>query len=224
MPKLVDLLNKNKMTLIVALPKNDPELAEAAVKGGADALQLHANVHGFKSFREEKENLESILSRSKIPVGIVPGGKKHASEKEMNEIVKMGFDFFDMDLEHLPPFMLKLKGISKVLALNSRYTIDKVIGLAHRGAEALDAAIIPTTGWGEDLVVGDLQNYISIVLSAGIPVIIPTQRSIKASEVAIVADTGAKGLLLTSVVTGTIPKHIKERVQEFRVAVDDLGA
>ncbi len=223
MPKLINLLDKNKMTLIAALPKNDPELAQAAIAGGADALQLHINVHGFGSFKEEKENLQKVLSTSKIPVGIVPGHKSHASEKEMGEIVKMGFDFFDMDVDTLPPFMLKLENISKVLALNSKFAIDKLTGLSEKGAEALDAAIIPSPGQGKNLVVGDLQNYISIVISAGIPVIIPTQRSIKTSEVAIIADTGAKGLLLTSVVTGTTAKHIQKAAQEFRVAVDDLG-
>jgi hypothetical protein len=54
-------------------------------------------------------------------------------------------------------------------------------------------------------------------------VIVPTQRSIRTSEVAIIADTGAKGLMLTPVVTGTIPKHVEKAVREYRIAVDDLG-
>jgi hypothetical protein len=223
MPKLIELLNKNKMTLIAALPKNDPKLAEAAIAGGADALQLHINAHGFEDFKRERDNLEKILSTSKIPVGIVPGQKEHASQKEMNEMVKMGFDFFNMKIEHLPSFSKNLKGISKVLALGSRFTIEIVLGVKTYGAHAVDAAIIPSSEYGKDLLVGDLQNYISIVISAGIPVIVPTQCSIRPSEVAIIADTGAKGLILTTVVTGTTPKHVKERVQEFRVAVDDLG-
>jgi putative N-acetylmannosamine-6-phosphate epimerase len=223
MPKLINLLSKNKMTLIAALPKNDPELAEAAIAGGADALQLHINAHGFGDFKKEKENLEKILSVSKVPVGIVPGQKEHASQKEMDEMVEMGFDFFNMNIEHLPGFSKNLKGISKILALGSRFTIEIVLGVKTYGADAVDAAIIPSSEYGKDLLVGDLQNYISIVISAGIPVIIPTQRSIRPSEVAIISDTGAKGMILTSVVTGTTPKHIKERVQEYRVAADDLG-
>ena len=224
MPKLVDLLNKNKMTLIAALPKNDPELAEAAIKGGADALQLHINFHDIGDFKTEKENHSRILELSSLPVGIFPGAKTHASQKEMEEMIKMGFDFFSIGIEHIPSFMSQIKGVSKILALGSRFTIDVVLGVGKYGADAVDAAIIPSAGYGKDLVVGDLQNYISIVISAGIPVIIPTQRSIRPSEVAIIADTGAKGLMLTPVVTGTTSKHIHERVQEFRMAVDDLGA
>lgn len=223
MPRLIDLLNKNKMTLITALPKNDSELAKAAIAGGADALLLHVKVHGFGDFLGEKENLSKIVKNSKIPVGIVPGSKDCANEEEMREIVKMGFDFFDIDFEHVPAFMLQLKSITRILALNSRYTLDKLMGLSSLGAETLDAAIIPMDGWGKELVVGDLQNYIAIVISAGIPVVVPTQRSIKTSEVAIIADTGAKGLLLNPVVTGTTSQHIKKAVSEFRAAVDDLA-
>ena len=222
MPKLINLFKENRMTLMVALPENDPEMAEAAVSGGADALQLHLNLSHFKTFYEEKKNLKEIMENTVIPVGIVPGLDVTADKGEMEEMKKMGFDFFNMDMEKVPSFMMNLKGISKVLALNDQHTLDKLMASDHK-ADALDAAIIPTSGKGKDLVVGDLQNYISIILSAGIPVIIPTQRNIRPSEVAIISDTGAKGLLLTSVVTGATARDIEKAVKEYRVAVDDLG-
>ena len=223
MPKLVNLLEKNKMSLVVALPKNDSAMAEAAIAGGADALQLHLNLPKYGSFGEEKSNLEKILKGTKLPVGIVPGNKNCATEEEMKEMVKMGFDFFNMDSSLIPSYMMNLKNIAKILALNSKFTMDKLISLGSFGAEALDAAIIPVSEWGKEIVVGDLQNYISIVISAGIPVIIPTQRSIRTSEVAIISDTGAKGLLLTSVVTGNTPKNIEKAVKAFKLAADDLS-
>lgn len=223
MPKLVELLTKNKMTLIAALPKNDPQLAKAAIAGGADALQLHLNVKGTGDFQEEKANLEEIIGLSKVPVGIVPGNKKQPDEKEIKKIIAMGFDFVNMKRENLPDYYSRIKGVSKVMGLGNRFTIDLVLGIGEHGADALDAAIIPVSEHGKDLVVGDLQNYISIVISAGIPVIIPTQRAIRSSEVAIISDTEARGLLLTPVVLGTTAKHIEKKVREFRVAVDDLG-
>jgi len=223
MPKLINLLNKNKMTLMAALPQNNLELAEAAVAGGADALQLQINVNELEDLEQEKEKLELILSKSKMPVGILLGNQKMVEEEEMREISKMGFDYLNVDVDLIPPFIFKLRGISKILALNSKFSIDKLSGFSSQGADALDAAIVPAPGWGKDLVVGDLQNYISIVLSAGIPVIIPTQRNIRTSEVAIVSDTGAKGILLTSVIVGEMAKDIEKAVKEYRIAVDDLG-
>jgi hypothetical protein len=160
---------------------------------------------------------------ARMPVGIMPGGKIHASREEMQAMVKMGFDFFNMKMQHFAADFSKLKDISRVVGLGNRFTIDLVLGVGQYQADAVDAAIIPSTEQGKDLVVGDLQNYISIVMSAGIPVIIPTQRSIRLSEVAILADTGAKGLMLTPVVMGTSVKHMEKNVREFRAEVDDLG-
>lgn len=223
MPKLISLLNENKMTLMVALPKNDPEMAEAAIAGGADALQLHINLSYYKTFYEEKENLEKIVKDSVIPVGIVPGQAVHADEDEMKEIKKLGFDFFNIDADFVPPFMVELKGISRILALNSKYTLDTLMQSLAKKPEAIDVAIVPAAGKGRNLIIGDLQHYISIVLSSGIPVIIPTQRQIRPSEVAIISDTGAKGLILTSMVLGDVPEKIEKTVKEFRAAIDDLG-
>ena len=223
MPKLVNLLNKNKLTLIVALPENDPELAKAAITGGADALQLPLNIKGAGSFEEEKYRLSEIVNLVRVPVGIMPGGKIQASRDEMATMIDMGFDFFNMKMENIPPFFSELKGAAKVIGLGSRFTIDLVLGVSKYSANAVDAAIIPASEFGKNLIVGDLQNYISIVMSAGIPVIVPTQRSIKPSEVAIISDTGAKGLMLTPVVLGTSAKHVEKNVREFRVEVDDLG-
>ena len=223
MRRLVDLLDQNKMTLITALAQNDPEMAEAATEAGTDALLLHINVRDFGDFKVEKEKLARVLEVATVPVGVVTGMKEQAAKNEVEEMIGMGFDYFHINIEHVPSYIPDLKDIKKVIALGARFTIDVVLGVNRYGAHAIDAAIIPTSERGKELNVGDLQNYISIVMAAGIPVIVPTQRAIKPSEVAIIADTGAKGMILTPVVTGKTPKHIKENVQEFRVAVDDLG-
>jgi hypothetical protein len=72
--------------------------------------------------------------------------------------------------------------------------------------------------------VGDLQQYIGIVISAGLPVIIPTDLAIKPSEVAILWDTGAKAVLMTPKALGKNPKAVENNVRQFRIAVDDLSS
>ena len=44
MSKLIDLMAKNKLTLIVSLPENSAGLAKAAIEGGADALKVHKDI------------------------------------------------------------------------------------------------------------------------------------------------------------------------------------
>lgn len=215
MPKLVNLLNKNKLTLIVELPENSLELAEAAVRGGADALQL--TVDG------DARGAGKILDQIKVPIGLNLGPKAAANQKKIEELSKAGADYLSADLREFSDFTAKAKKVTRVLALNDHFSYDELIEISRLGADVIDAAIVPLSGEGKEMVVGDLQNYISIVLSAGVPVIIPTQRAIRTSEVAIIADTGAKGLLLTPVVTGTSAEHLEKNIAEYRLAVDELG-
>jgi len=223
MSRLIDLISKNKLTLIVALPENNLEMAEAAFAAGPDALQLQLNTREFITLEQERDTLIKILKIVEAPVGLFIGNDKELHESEIKEIEKLGFDYVSIGVEHLSPIVLKSKKLSKILALNSRYTLDELIELGKNNFQALDAAVISSSDLETDLVVGDLQNYISIILSANLPVIIPTQRHIRPSEVSIIADTGAKGLMLTKTVLGSTAKHVAAAVCKFKTAIDELG-
>ncbi len=229
MSKLMKALNENVLTLIVSLPGNSVELAKAAIEGGADALKVHANIkHAasgtkFGTLKEEKAVLKKILDLADIPVGIVPGDKELPPEKEMKQLSSMGFDFFDIKLNSMPEWMWKVTGLDKIVAFEKDYSIDALMGVKERGADGVEAAIAPSNEYGKDLNVGDLQGIISIAISSGIPVIVPTQKSIKTSEVPIIADTGAKGLMIGAIVAGKTPASIKKATRAYRVAIDDLG-
>ena len=205
MSKLLEMLSGKKMTLIVQLPENNSEMAKAAEAAGADALII---------------NEGEIIKNIKIPIGIDLSGQGKLDEKELKKYEK--YDFINFHFDSLSAISKRIK-TGKIIALSNSYTLDKVIGVENIGAQAIDAAIVPLSQASRDLVVGDLQNYIAIAISSGLPVIIPTQRTIKPSEVAIIADTGAKGLLLTKVVLGDSIKSIEKAVKEYRLAVDDLG-
>ncbi|MFH1826554.1 MAG: hypothetical protein ABH823_04600 [bacterium] len=223
MPRLVSLLKDNKMTLVVALPTVNFELAEAAIAGGADALQLNIDSGMLENLDQQKESICKIVDCVKHPIGISFGKTTQVNDQQIKQLAEIGFDFINLGLEHYHGEVTRLKRVSKILSLNSRFTLEELVDIDKLGVMALDAAIVPVSGKGENLLVGDLQNYISIAASAGLPVIVPTQRIILPSEVAIIADTGAKGLLLTSVVTGTTAKHIADKVGQFRLAVDELA-
>ena len=75
---------------------------------------------------------------------------------------------------------------------------------------------------GKDLNVGDLQQLITIAMSTALPVIVPTQKTIRASEVPIIWDTGAKGIMLGGTVTGDTPDSINAVTKEFRSAIEAI--
>jgi len=209
MSKLLELLSKKKMTLIVQLPENSIELAKLAEAEGADALVI-----------KNEENISDILKAVKIPVGVDLSMEQALDEKQVKACDK--FDFINFHFGSLPAAAKRTKP-GKIITLNEEYTLDKMIGVEDTGAQAIDAAIIPVSQRSRELIVGDLQNYIAIAISSGLPVIIPTQRVIKPSEVAIISDTGAKGILLTEVVLGNDPKSMEKALREYRMAADDLG-
>jgi len=215
-------MQKNKMTLIAEVPDNDVGLADVATHAGADVLLLRINTHSLNDFETERDNLEKLLAHAKVPVGLSAGWEKLLRRDELAELDQLGFDFINIGIEHLSSSMVGTEHIAKVLKLNSRFSLDDIVEVSRHSYLAMDAAIVPTSGWGRDLIVGDLQNYISIVLSSALPIIVPTQRLIKASEVAIISDTGARGLILTPVVCGTSAKHLRRAVAEFRGAIDAL--
>jgi len=208
MSKLNELIKQKGFILIVEVTENNPELIDAAVRGGADAIQILI-----------KDKIEEIKAVS-IPVGVVLAKDAHLKKKQFEKLTKV--DFINLGIEHISPFIINNKKLSKILALDSRFSFDEIIELSKSNFELLDAAIIPISKKGKALDVGDLQNYISIIISSGLPVIIPTQCRVHPSEVAILADTGAKGLILTSIVTGKTVAHIEKTTREFKSVIDDL--
>lgn len=228
MDKLLKLFDKNKLTLIVSLPDNSLDFAKAAISGGADALKVHCNIKhkasgvSFGSLAEEGAKLDAILSQSKIPVGIVPGADKKPTLEELKEIVKMGFDFVDMNITEMPEYVYDVKGITKIAALQNEKQLETVVETKKSNVEALEAAVIPHLGYGQTLTIGDLRCYISIAISSGLPVIVPTQRKIGADEIPILAETGIKSVMIGAIVTGKTPQLIEKATRDFRKSIDSL--
>ncbi len=228
MNKLMDLFDKNKLTLIVSLPDNSLELAHAAINGGADALKVHCNIKHkasgicFGSLQEEKAKLAAIIKDSPIPVGIVPGSEKKPSIEDMAEIVKMGFDYYDMFINEMPEYMFNMSGITKIAAIDGKFSMDKLTEIKSQNMNAIEAAIIPHIGYGQNLTIGDLQYYISIAIASALPVIVPTQRKIALDEVPIISDTGVKALMIGAIVTGKTAKGIEIATREFKKAIQSI--
>ena len=72
--KLLEVLRQN-FTLMVSLPRNDLELAQAAVDAGAQCIKVHLNCHHyasdttFGSLDQERPVLKKILAAVDIPGG-----------------------------------------------------------------------------------------------------------------------------------------------------------
>jgi len=100
--------------LLVSLPRNDVEMARAALEAGADGLKVHIGLEHFASglstggLEEEADAIAAICALG-APVGIVPGlGERQATRAEMLRLAEIGIDFFDLYAADMPAWMLAM--------------------------------------------------------------------------------------------------------------------
>ena len=213
MSSLVSLLNKELLTLIVKLPENSVEMAKEAEASSADAICLN--------YSDDKDALKDIINAVKIPVGMALD-ENILTETEMKDFKKLGFDFMDIPSNDAPDHILIAGGFDRILALDPDYSEIDLTKLSDRPIDGLDAAVIMPEEWGKDLTVGDLQQYITIAMSTTLPVIVPAQKSIRASEVPIIWDTGAKGIMIGKTIIGDNVQSMKAVIKEYRSSLETI--
>jgi hypothetical protein len=226
MNKTLKLL-KTQPGLIMSLPQNDPELAKAAMRGGADILKVHIRVvHAasgthFGTLAEEKENLQRIIDLFPGPVGIVTGANDAATPREMAELAEMGIDFFDMYAEHMPAWMWTIDNMDITVALDYKYTIHQAIALERMGVRMLEAAIMHHDGYGKPLTTADLACYQELRETVDVPIIVPTQRNITPREAPLLFGLcNIDALMVGAIVTGKTAESIEKAVKEFKKALE----
>lgn len=225
--KLLALLAKEPR-LIVSLPANSPELARAAADGGADALKVHINVRHdasgtqFGSLAEEQDNLEAILALG-LPTGIVPGvAASLPSRQDMEQLARMGIDFFDLYAHDMPPWMLGVQGMTRTVAMSDATPVSAVAELEKLGFEMLEAAVVPHEGYGRPLSVADLVLYRRIRAATKLPIIVPTQRAVAPEDVPALMQTGVDALMIGAIVTGREPGSLHAATERFAAALRGL--
>ena len=219
------MLGEKKLTLIMSLPHNRPELCRIAFEEGADVVKVHLNVHHhasgthFGRLAEEQAALEEMLAHRKGPMGVVLGGSLEAVGQDAREVWDMPFSFYSVYAHHIPAWTLG-HGAALMAACDSTYSLDEICQMPAMGADILEASVIPGTEYGQLLSMRDLLKYHAIAHSVNVPVVVPTQRAVRPDEVGALIRTGVKALMIGAVVTGKEEKTIGEAVAAFRKAID----
>lgn len=220
-----------KFGLLVSLPRNDVEMARAALEAGADGLKVHIGLEHFASglktgrLAEEADAIAAICELG-APVGIVPGvGESQATREEMLRLAELGIDFFDLYAHDMPAWMLDMKdcAMSVMVAFSATcrpWALVERVGGRSR-PDLIEASIMPHEVYGTALTAADVSEYAKIAARATQPVIVPTQKAVKPEEVSVLMDAGVAGILIGAVVTGTEPAGIAAATGKFRRAIDD---
>lgn len=226
--RLRGLLDAKAMTLVASLPENSPDLARAAIQGGADVIKVHINVvhHAsgtrFGSLEEERERLVAVLEvAGAVPVGIVPGGQPGIDPKDLEPLIEMGFDFVSAYAAHLSAACLAVRGVGKMVALDSSYVLEDASAMASLGVDVLEASIIPPDGYGDALTAADVMRYAALARAFGGPVVVPTQRNIRPDDVRALMAAGVRGLMIGAIVAGTDPASFGAATRMYRRVIDE---
>jgi len=214
--------------LIVSLPANSPELAQAAADGGADALKVHLNVRHeasgtrFGALSEERANLEAIIGLG-LPTGVVPGaGDQLPSPEEIDAVAAMGMDFFDLYAHDMPAWLVGFSGMTRAIALDHSWDAGSLRQYAALGFELIEAAVVPHEGYGRPLSVADLASYRRLRESTDLPLIVPTQRAIRPEEAPmLVGPIGINAIMIGVIVTGREPRSLRAATARFAAALGE---
>lgn len=228
---LKKIMTDNKFTLIVSLPKNDVDLVEESLLAGADSVKVHLNVHHFASgqkygsFLEEKDFLlkasDLVKKHGKI-LGVVVGeGGEYTTNAELDSMYDLGVDFISTYVEYAPVRVLNHKDLELCVAVGPT-TQDYVIELDEMGTEVIEASIFEHEDYRKDITILDLCKFKRITSLSNKPILIPTQKNIKPSDIKSLADIGCKGIMIGAVVFENKDQSFGEVVKSYRDAIDQL--
>jgi len=220
-----------KPALLVSLPRNDGELAQAAVEGGAEAIKVHIHCYHqasgshFGSLADERPGLEAVLEAAgETPVGIVAGAETTAAPEEVRALREMGFDFLDLYAHHWPLWMLQEPGFGKVVSIDSSYAVHEAQSLVALGMEVLEASVIPHDEYGSRLTLRDIARYRLLRANISTPIIVTSQRALRPCEAAMLTnELGIDGVMIGAVVTGKEAATLRQVTQVFRQAIDSAA-
>jgi hypothetical protein len=230
MGKLKEQLKRKKLSLLISLPANDANLAQAALEEGADGLKVHFNVghrasgNHFGPLEQYEDVFRDIRGKFDGPFGVVPSGSlEGVSREEIEHLAPIGFDFYSIYAHHLPSYMLENNGLDRTFAINETYDFDRVKGAADFGFAALETSIVPGNEYGTPLSFADVLNYRYLARHSGLPIVLPSQRKLVAGDVPVLHDAGISVILLGAIVTGKTEDELRRAVSEFRNAIDRLS-
>ena len=212
--------------LIVSIPGNHVEMAQAAAAAGADAVKTHISVthHAsgitFGKLEQERAALEEIITAVNIPVGLVPGEDLAISAETMHTISEMGFAFIDGYAQTLPAWLHSGK-MDYWASINPTYTSVEMQHLADLPwVDVIEAAVIPSDAYGQLLSIRDLARYHEIAKSLAKPFVVPSQRKLRIEDVPSLLAVGVKNIMIGAVVTGMDVTGIETATRAFRRALD----
>lgn len=228
MTSLRERYESGRFLVLVSPPANRTELFEAAFEAGVDGVKVHLNVshrasgRHFGSWSEEEAAIREILTRSPVPVGVMPGAEVLPTREEMGAMAALGIEFFDLYAAHMPDWMWQVP-MTRMLALAHGQGVADLPDLETRGMEVLEASVVDPAAYGRPLSEEDLSTYATLAGATRCPVLVPSQKALVPGDLARLEAVGVRSVLLGVLSLGDSPESFRERLPAFVEAAAGLG-
>ncbi|MDV3252839.1 hypothetical protein DevBK_15990 [Devosia sp. BK] len=220
---LYQRLTDGSFPIIVSLARHDLDLAKAALDAGAYALKTHLNAYHratgttFGSFAEERPFFEE-LSELGCPLLVMAGQETVPTAEEMDALHTLGFEGFNVYVDHLQPHLLQSK-LRPMPALASTSTPEDVTKIAAIPGCIIEASVMPFERYRTAMTPTELQRYADIVTAVDVPVIVPSQLLLTPDDALALRQAGIAAPLLGAIVTGDTPSSMSKAVGNLHKAL-----
>ena len=215
--RLYRALTDGTFPVIVSLARHDLDLAKAALDGGAFALKTHLNAFHratgttFGSFAQERPFFEQ-LAKLGCPLLVMAGQETVPSPEDMDALADLGFEGFNVYVDHLQPHLLRSK-LRPMPALSSTSSDADIARIAAIPGCIIEASIMPFERYRTAMTDADLARYRRIAEAVEVPVIVPSQLSFTPADAARLREAGIAAPLLGAIVTGDTPQSMTAAVR-----------
>jgi hypothetical protein len=199
-------LTNGDFPVIVSLARHDIDLAKAALDAGATAIKTHLNAYHratdrtFGTFTQERAFFEE-LAKLGCPLLVMAGQEIVPNEAEMDALYDLGFQGFNVYVDHLQPHLLKSK-LRPMPALAATSTPEDLQRIAAIPGCIIEASIMTFDRYRTAMTDDDLARYKAIVDAVDVPVILPSQLALTPTDARRLREIGIAAPLLGAIVTG----------------------
>lgn len=212
-------ITAGEFPIIVSLAQHNLDLAKAALDAGAGAIKVHLNAFHrasgstFGTYQEERPFLEQ-LAKLGAPMLVMAGQEVVPTLDELNALADLGFEGFNVYVDHLQPHMLQSR-LRPMPALSSTSTDADILRLAAIPGAMLEASIMEFADYGTALTPADLARYAHIAALSSAPVIAPSQKKFTPVDMPALRAAGIAAPLLGVIVTGTTIRDMTASISAF---------
>ncbi len=219
---LRELLANKDFSIIVSLPENRLDLAEAAMNAGVDGLKFHINVshrasgNDFKGVSEYTDIFQQVREKFSGPIGIVLGDEtEKVNQEDTEKLKKLGFNYYSLYAKHIGSKILLQNNLEHTVAVDDKFQDNQIAAIKNFDVEAIELSVVKKDDYGKVLHFEDVLKYRSFRNKTDLPLIVPSQKKLVPEDITLLKKAGVNAVMLGVVTIGNTAESIYETVSIF---------